>query len=136
MSAPSPLDPPRPPAGNLPTYRLVASATNAAVLIGALFATWGALTGSYVETGAGVALLLASVALFAVENRLSRAWIGAAPVAPAPSSSSPPWWKRPRVYPGKWLCTSCGWREDVTTLRCPRCGRPMARLSSRAPDNA
>lgn len=112
-------------------YRTILPATNAAILVGSVFAAWGALSGSWPEAVGGFALVVAGAGLFAYESRLSRTWVGVPASSATPPSSAPrrdPWWKRPVSYHGRWLCTSCGWREEVPTTFCPRCGKVLARL--------
>lgn len=98
------------------------------VLLGAFLATLGAAGGGARFAVAGVLFLAVGLYLFWDEGRWSRALIRPGP-SPA-VSASPPWWKRPISYHGRWLCTSCGWREEERTTFCPRCGKVLVRLPS------
>ncbi|MDE1820548.1 MAG: hypothetical protein KGJ23_09180 [Euryarchaeota archaeon] len=101
-------------------------AANLLVLLGALLTTLGAAGSGWRYLAAGGAILALGLVLFWDEGRWSRALVR--PGAPLPSEAPLPWWRRPRAYPGKWLCTACGWREEKSTSLCPRCGRPLVRL--------
>lgn len=102
--------------------------TNLAILLGALLTVLGAFGPSWEELGGGLALLLGGVVLFFLEGKLTRAWVGVDTGRPKPTLKDPPWWKWPISYHGRWLCTSCGWREEKATTFCPRCGKVLVRL--------
>lgn len=99
------------------------------VFFGAFLAAYGlypSLDLRFVLVGA--LLLVAGLGLFAWEGRWSRSLIHPGSSPPLPPGARPPWWKRPISYHGRWLCTSCGWREEERSTFCPRCGKVLVRL--------
>ncbi len=103
-------------------------AVNLLVLLGTLLIALGATGSGARYLVAGGAILGLGLVLFWDEGRWTRALVRGGD-APAPPSPGPgPWWKRPISYHGRWLCTSCGWREEARTTFCPRCGKVLVQL--------
>ena len=94
------------------------------VFLGALALTLAPLTDDPTDALAGIALLAGGLALFAWEARHRPA------PEPSPLWASPGgrWWKHPTSTTGRYLCVSCGWRQEEPATFCPRCRKVLVRL--------
>ena len=119
---------PKVPAPSMARAMVRLPAVDLLVLLGSFLITLGALGALLRYEVAGAAILALGLYLFWDEGRWSRALIGTGSEATSTTPRPRPWWKGPITFTGRWLCTSCGWRQESRSTLCPRCGKPMVVL--------
>lgn len=89
--------------------------------------TYGLLTPDAVATVVGLVAMAVGLLLFAYEGAWSKGVV-LPEGSPPPPGTPPAWWHRPVSFHGRFLCPSCGWRQDDRATICPRCGKRLVRL--------
>ena len=113
-------------------WSLVGGLEAALAFAGPFLLTEGLLQRRGEQSVGGLLLVVAAVGLFLWEIR--RAPLSGFLGFPTGSGArGAPWWTRRTPWVGRYLCVSCGFRQEEKATFCPRCGKVLVRLPPPVP---